>query len=223
MQYSAVVDLPFLLISRWFWCTVSQERIKVIFSQLGSFPTSCPAEAALSALLLTATYSDISDGLLQTYFIHWRWGSEWHHRRAYETFFIHKQHQVQSKEHPKQALHVSDSNMQLHYQKVIVCYYEKLRAKIKESPCNELVKAECLWNTSCGTSHRAAPEKSLGAHQPDSAKSSASDHSACKTLCRYSAMTPAVSWTPLWQFVHPAPLGEDPGPPPVSEGSPWRI
>lgn len=202
---------------------VSQERIKVVFSQLGSFPTLCPAEAALSALLLAATYSDVSDGLPQSYFIHWGLGSEWDRRRAYEIFLTHKQHQVQSKENPKQALHVSDSTIQLHYQKVTVCYYETLRTKRKESPWNEEVKAECLWNTSCGTSHPAAPEKSLGAHQPDSAKSSALDHSAYKTLCRYSAMTPAVSWTPLWQFVHPAPLGEDPGPPPVSEGSPWRI
>jgi len=55
---------------------LSQERIKAIFSQLSSFATPCPAEAALSALLLTATYSDVSDGLPQSYFIHWRWGSD---------------------------------------------------------------------------------------------------------------------------------------------------
>lgn len=98
-----------------------------------------------------------------------------------------------------------------------VCPYKNQELEERNPP------EKCLWNTSCGTSHPAAPEKSLGAHQPDSAESSALDHSACKTLCRYSAMTPVVSWTPLWQFVHPAPLGEDPGPPPVSEGFPWRM
>lgn len=153
-------------------------------------------------------------------FIHRRWGSEWDQRRAYEIPLY-----TSSIRYNLRNIKICMvQTAKVVYQKVIhsVCYYEKIRAKIKESPWHEQVEAECLWNTSCGTSHPAVPEKSLWALQQGSAKSSALAHSACRTPCRYSAMTPEVSWTPPWQFVHPVPPGVDPGPPPVSEGSPWK-
>lgn len=82
-----VVALPFLLVSCWLWCTVPLQKVKVCIQRGRQLPHPLPCRDKLICFVPCCHLS---------WHIRWscfRWGSEWEQRKAWETFFIHKQHQ----------------------------------------------------------------------------------------------------------------------------------
>lgn len=86
-----------------------------------------------------------------------------------------------------------------------------------------LANSKAERDTSCGTSHPAAPGQWPGVPQPDFARSSALAHNAYRILCKYSAGIPGAFWILLEQSVHLALLWEGLVLPPISEGFPWGV
>lgn len=95
----------FLLVSCWLQCTVSLERINVVFKQVGSFPSPCPAQTDLSC-------PDTPEGAVSD-------GVRMRPQESLRNLLYTQAASVQSEEHPKQLLRVSDKNMQPHNKKVI--------------------------------------------------------------------------------------------------------
>lgn len=105
------------------------KRVNAVFNQVGSFPTPCPAETDLSALLLAAT------PVLTHQMELFQMGVRMMPEESLRNLLCTQAASVQSEEHPKQPLRVSDKNTQLHDPKVIPsAIMKKKELKGKESP-----------------------------------------------------------------------------------------
>lgn len=118
-----MVVLPFLLVSCWLWCTVPLKRVNVVFNQVGSLP---PLALQRQTYLLSS--------LLPLVLIH-QMGVRMRPEESLRNLLYTQAASVQSEEHPKQPLHVSDKNTQLHDPKVIPsAIMNKKELKGKGSP-----------------------------------------------------------------------------------------